>query len=132
KRPRGRMPLRKASASRAELEFRPRQCDPPRTSSSPLDIRKFQPAYCGFWLRHQRSKTSGEVWAGWGERLMNRVFYAKMSAAAVLALGSTGCPSIGTVQKADTLGQGNWEVSIEPGAYGVKVESVNATVPVFN
>lgn len=63
---------------------------------------------------------------------MNRMFYAKVSAAAVLALGSTGCPSIGTVQKADTLGQGNWEVSIEPGAYGVKVEKVNATLPVFN
>lgn len=46
---------------------------------------------------------------------------AQAGLAMALGIGSTGCMAIGAVQTAQTLGEGNYEVSIEPGVYGAAV-----------
>jgi hypothetical protein len=37
---------------------------------------------------------------------------------AVVAVGASGCASLGNVQRADTVGDGNTEFALEPGAWG--------------
>ncbi|MBN1204133.1 MAG: hypothetical protein JXB05_04320 [Myxococcaceae bacterium] len=44
---------------------------------------------------------------------------SRIALAAVMSLLATGCASISHVQTADTLGQGNFQFALEPGAMGV-------------
>lgn len=46
----------------------------------------------------------------------------------VSMLWSSGCITLGSVQRADTLGEGNWQVGIEPGVWGAALESDGAAV----
>jgi hypothetical protein len=48
---------------------------------------------------------------------------SRIAMAAVLGLLATGCVSVSHVQTADTLGQGNFQFALEPGAAGVAVLS---------
>lgn len=58
---------------------------------------------------------------------MVRKWLTQLGLAMVLGVGSTGCMAIGAVQTAQTLGEGNYEVSIEPGAYGAAARGENYT-----
>lgn len=61
---------------------------------------------------------------------MYRKWLTQAGLAMMLGIGSTGCMAIGAVQTAQTLGKGNYEVSIEPGVYGAAVGGSNT--PFFN
>ncbi len=58
---------------------------------------------------------------------MYRRWLTQIGLAMALGIGSTGCMAIGAVQTAQTLGEGNYEVAIEPGAYGVAAGGENYT-----
>jgi hypothetical protein len=45
---------------------------------------------------------------------------ARIAATVFMWVGASGCLSMGTVQTADTLGKGNWQVAVEPGVYGLQ------------
>ncbi|WP_136965552.1 hypothetical protein [Polyangium sorediatum] len=50
---------------------------------------------------------------------MRRIKWGQAGSVCLLALCVTGCLSTGRVQTAQTLGQGNFEVSVDPGVIGV-------------
>jgi len=52
---------------------------------------------------------------------MYRGWFTQLALAMALGSGSMGCLAIGAAQTAQTLGAGNYEVSIEPGVYGAAV-----------
>lgn len=58
---------------------------------------------------------------------MVRGWFNQLALAMALGSGSMGCMAIGAVQTAQTLGQGNYEVSIEPGVYGAAVSGQTPT-----
>jgi len=61
---------------------------------------------------------------------MYRGWFTQLALAMALGSGSMGCLAIGAAQTAQTLGAGNYEVSIEPGVYGAAVAGILFLSPV--
>ncbi len=58
-----------------------------------------------------------------------RTRLVRLLALAVLPLAGSGCLALGGVQRASTLGKGNFEVALEPGALGVFPRATPLVVP---
>lgn len=63
---------------------------------------------------------------------MNRGWFTQLALVMALGAGSMGCMAIGSVQTAQTLGKGNYEVSIEPGVYGAAASGSVVPFASFN
>ena len=63
---------------------------------------------------------------------MKRGLCAQLIAAVATFIGASGCLSMGTVQTADTLGKGHFQVAIEPGIYGASVGTAAGVLPHFD
>lgn len=68
-----------------------------------------------------------------GENKMLKIHRVILAASALAyAIVGSGCIAMGSAQKADTMGKGNMQFGIEPGAIGGTVAGQFAVVPDFN